>query len=90
MLQRAKKVNRDRLLNVIIYDDEGHGLSKEEHIKETYQKIVKLTNEIKGDKRYVIMSVSNRKISKDLYISISRHTKPVHQKTKRWFYGYTE
>ncbi|KYK35995.1 MAG: hypothetical protein AYK18_12555 [Theionarchaea archaeon DG-70] len=46
MLQRPRKVNKDRLLNVIIYDDEGHGLSKKEHIKETYQKIVKFTNEM--------------------------------------------
>ncbi|KYK33960.1 MAG: hypothetical protein AYK19_12730 [Theionarchaea archaeon DG-70-1] len=45
-LQKAKKVGKDQLFTVVLYDDEGHGLTKKEHIKEAYEMIVKFIDEV--------------------------------------------
>ena len=48
VLKKAQEVGKDGLFTVTVYDDEGHGLTKEDHIKESYGKIVKFLKEATG------------------------------------------
>jgi dipeptidyl aminopeptidase/acylaminoacyl peptidase len=45
-LQKAQHAGKDELFNTIVYDDEGHGLSKGEHREETYKRMMKFIQEI--------------------------------------------
>ena len=45
-LQKAEELGKKELSHVTVYDDEGHGLSKGEHIEETYRRIVLFMDEI--------------------------------------------
>ncbi|MBU7017471.1 MAG: prolyl oligopeptidase family serine peptidase [Theionarchaea archaeon] len=48
MHERAREAGKDKLMHVFLYDDEGHGISKEEHKEETYGKIVSFLDSILG------------------------------------------
>jgi pimeloyl-ACP methyl ester carboxylesterase len=45
-LQKAKEVNKDHLFTIKIYNDEGHGLTKKEHVEETYAMIVEFIDKV--------------------------------------------
>ncbi|NYT14245.1 MAG: hypothetical protein GKC01_07040, partial [Candidatus Methanofastidiosa archaeon] len=48
MLERAREAKKDNLMHVILYNDEGHGISREENREETYKKINSFLDNILG------------------------------------------